>query len=331
MATLITKRGNGVPTAGVLTEGELAIDLLTGRVYTLSSGVVIEVGQDTHPLDFVNDADTTTTAPADGDILTYDGATNTWVPQASSGTSTPSDIGVEAPRSAWKEGILIPNGFLVPALYTPRFDTREVTISNPLYVMVTVIKAATSMITTLNRVNGASGGSAGTRLGFSHSTSSGHGVEFKAWTNAEVQATQTASGIPGEFHVRMDTGVSNGFIMYQIFVIDGDIYDINNISYNSMQNTTGGPFSIPNKTDGFSLMHTGAKLPTNIWMFDDTWRPSGKFNGSSETANVYPGNTDGESCYIGVNWNTGADAVLNPAWRSGISTTNSVSAVVIGR
>ena len=82
MATIITKRGNGVPTAANLVEGEKAIDLLTGRVYTLSGGAVIECGQDPHDIDFLTDADTTTTPPADGDILTFDGATNTFVPQA---------------------------------------------------------------------------------------------------------------------------------------------------------------------------------------------------------------------------------------------------------
>ena len=85
MATLITKRGNGVPTAANLVEGEQAIDLLTGRVYTLSGGVVIECGADPHVIDFITDVDTTTTAPADGEVLTFDGATNLWKPAAVSG------------------------------------------------------------------------------------------------------------------------------------------------------------------------------------------------------------------------------------------------------
>ena len=80
MATIITKRGNGVPTVADLSEGEQAIDLLTGRVYTLSGGVVIELGVDPHVIDYIDDVDTTTTPPADGDVLTYDGATNTWKP-----------------------------------------------------------------------------------------------------------------------------------------------------------------------------------------------------------------------------------------------------------
>jgi hypothetical protein len=86
MATLITKRGNGVPTAANLVEGEQAIDLQTGRVYTLSGGAVIECGADPHVIDFITDVDTTTTAPADGEVLTFDGASNLWIPQAAGGS-----------------------------------------------------------------------------------------------------------------------------------------------------------------------------------------------------------------------------------------------------
>ena len=96
MATIITKRGNGVPTAASLSEGEQAIDLLTGRIYTLSGGVVIECGQDPHDIDFHTDVDTTTTAPNDDDVLTYDGAINTWVPMPPPTTSV-STSGIDTP------------------------------------------------------------------------------------------------------------------------------------------------------------------------------------------------------------------------------------------
>ena len=82
MATLITKRGNGVPTTAHLVEGQLGLNLLTGRTYTKSGGTIIECYVDPHFLDFVTDVNTTTTAPADGDKLTWDGASNTWIPQA---------------------------------------------------------------------------------------------------------------------------------------------------------------------------------------------------------------------------------------------------------
>lgn len=91
MATIITKRGNGVPTAADLAEGEQAIDLLTGRVYTKSGGVVIECGQDPHVIDFITDVDTTSTAPVDGDVLTWDGVNNLWIPAAASGGSAAID------------------------------------------------------------------------------------------------------------------------------------------------------------------------------------------------------------------------------------------------
>ena len=82
MATLITKRGNGIPTTADLVEGQLGLNLLTGRTYTRSGASIIECYVDPHSLDFITDVDTTTTAPADGDLLTWDGATNTWIPQA---------------------------------------------------------------------------------------------------------------------------------------------------------------------------------------------------------------------------------------------------------
>ena len=82
MATLITKRGNGIPTTADLVEGQLGLNLLTGRTYTRSGASIIECYVDPHSLDFITDVDTTTTAPADGDLLTWDGAANTWIPQA---------------------------------------------------------------------------------------------------------------------------------------------------------------------------------------------------------------------------------------------------------
>lgn len=82
MATIITKRGNGVPTTAHLVEGQLGINLLTGRTYTNSGGSIIECYVDPHSLDFHTDVDTTTTAPSDADVLTWDGATNTWIPQS---------------------------------------------------------------------------------------------------------------------------------------------------------------------------------------------------------------------------------------------------------
>ena len=82
MTTLITKRGNGVPTIADLVEGQLGLNLLTGRTYTNSGGVIIECYVDPHSLDFVNDVDTTTNSPADGDKLTWDGAINSWNPQS---------------------------------------------------------------------------------------------------------------------------------------------------------------------------------------------------------------------------------------------------------
>ena len=82
MATLITKRGNGIPTTADLVEGQLGINLLTGRTYTRSGASIIECYVDPHSLDFITDVDITTTAPTDGDLLTWDGAANTWIPQA---------------------------------------------------------------------------------------------------------------------------------------------------------------------------------------------------------------------------------------------------------
>ena len=82
MATLITKRGNGIPTTAHLVEGQLGLNLLTGRTYTKSGGVIIECYVDPHFLDFVTDVNTSTTPPADGDKLTWDGALNSWIPQA---------------------------------------------------------------------------------------------------------------------------------------------------------------------------------------------------------------------------------------------------------
>ena len=121
MATIITKRGNGVPTAANLVEGEKGIDLLTGRVYTLSGGVVIECGQDPHDIDFHTDVDTTTTAPNDGDILTYDGAINTWVPEASAGVS--SGIGMPV--------IYSPTGSVLNSLEPPMtFISTPAVITN---------------------------------------------------------------------------------------------------------------------------------------------------------------------------------------------------------
>jgi hypothetical protein len=82
MATLITKRGNGIPTTAHLVEGQLGLNLLTGRTYTNSGGVIIECYVDPHFLDFVTDVNLTSTPPADGDKLTWDGALNSWIPQA---------------------------------------------------------------------------------------------------------------------------------------------------------------------------------------------------------------------------------------------------------
>jgi hypothetical protein len=82
MATLITKRGNGIPTTADLVEGQLGLNLLTGRTYTRSGASIIECYVDPYSMDFITDVDTTTTAPADGDLLTWDGAANTWIPQA---------------------------------------------------------------------------------------------------------------------------------------------------------------------------------------------------------------------------------------------------------
>ena len=82
MATLITKRGNGIPTTAHLVEGQLGLNLLTGRTYTKSGGVIIECYVDPHFLDFVTDVNTSTTPPADGDKLTWDGALNSWIPLA---------------------------------------------------------------------------------------------------------------------------------------------------------------------------------------------------------------------------------------------------------
>ena len=99
MATVITKRGNGVPTAASLTEGEQAVDLLTGRIYTLSGGVVIECGVDAHDMDFHTDVDTSTTPPADGEVLSWDGAINTWVPMPapSGGGGSSTSGGIDTP------------------------------------------------------------------------------------------------------------------------------------------------------------------------------------------------------------------------------------------
>ena len=45
MTTIVHKRGMGVPLANQLTEGELAVDVSLGKVYTLTSGnLVREVG-----------------------------------------------------------------------------------------------------------------------------------------------------------------------------------------------------------------------------------------------------------------------------------------------
>ena len=44
MTTIITKNGSGAPTAGQLSEGELAVDLTNKELYTKSGSTVIKIG-----------------------------------------------------------------------------------------------------------------------------------------------------------------------------------------------------------------------------------------------------------------------------------------------
>ena len=340
MATLITKRGNGVPSAAVLSEGELAIDLLTGRVYTKSGGVVIEVGQDTHPLDFVNDVDTTTTPPADGDILTYDGASNSWIPVANSGTPEDNELGVESPRSAWKQAIQIPNGLTTVSNYTPAFDTREITIPNPIYVVALVQKGNMSNFfgsrAQLNNDNGdtrnsttAPGINPTVEYGFMDGTLApaykNGSVYFAAWSHADVVSAQTPPHNNTIFF-NFPTCTPNNFQMYAIFVINGDKYDINNFAFGDGIAGPNGDIKgnadnaiVPNKPNGFGIFICHNFFPTQAWMYSETFPPTMKFNGSAETADVYPGSEKGESAYMGVNWDTGTAATLGPSWREPVT------------
>jgi len=94
MTTIITKNGSGVPTAGQLSEGELAVDLTNKELYTKSGSTVIKIGAQGGSTGTFTDLTATSSFTSPG---IDDNATSTAITIDSSedvgiGTTTPDTI-----------------------------------------------------------------------------------------------------------------------------------------------------------------------------------------------------------------------------------------------
>lgn len=77
--------------AGDIKEGELVYAKDEDRLYMVEGGVFVSLGADisTSSIDDLSDVDTSTVAPTDGQVLTWDNATGQWEPaDAAGGTGT---------------------------------------------------------------------------------------------------------------------------------------------------------------------------------------------------------------------------------------------------